>query len=208
MSGEPRRSVDRILENVLPSLVEVVGQLSEQHPGEVSQLIQRCRHQLRALKNFHEGDSLAVVGAVISAITEFEKQTSGTGSGVGMELTVELVRVAYNRMQRQRRGDRRLRGEAGRSVGREGADILVLVADRKIPEFTEHLREVVDIGLAGLPLAEQTVIACRLEGRTQQQTGEVCGMRRVAVQRVEARFRDLIQKLMKSDQIEEGCRVD
>jgi DNA-directed RNA polymerase specialized sigma subunit len=53
--------------------------------------------------------------------------------------------------------------------------------------------------LGSLPEQERRVISSRFEGLTQQATAERLGIHRAAVQRMEARFRDAVGKLIESD---------
>lgn len=195
MSGKSGESGQRILELVLPVVGDVLARIADEGAEDVSSSIRICSIQLQAMKRFHHGDSLAVMGAVASAITELEKRGPGTLQGNSGELAVALVRIAYNRMQQQQRRERRLQSQMARGVGREGANLLAFVPADDFSGFPEHLREVVDMGLEDLPEAERGVIASRLEGNTQQQAADKLGLSRAAVQRIEARFRDTVRRI-------------
>jgi RNA polymerase sigma factor (sigma-70 family) len=116
-----------------------------------------------------------------------------------MDLAVDLVRVAYNRMQRQRRRQQRMRDEVARGTGPEGERLLEQYPAEDFSEFPAQLREVVDYLLGSLPEQERRVISSRFEGLTQQATAERLGIHRAAVQRMEARFRDAVGKLIELD---------
>lgn len=195
MSGKSGESGQRILELVLPVVGDVLARIADEGAEDVSSSIRICSIQLRAMKRFHHEDSLAVMGAVASAITELEKRGPGTLRGNSGELAVALVRIAYNRMQQQQRRERRLQSQMARAVGRDGANLLEIVPADNFSGFPEHLREVVDMGLEDLPEAERAVIASRLEGNTQQQAADKLGLSRAAVQRIEARFRDTVRRI-------------
>jgi RNA polymerase sigma factor (sigma-70 family) len=147
---------------------------------------------------------MAALGAVASAISEFRKENLEKPGCVepareAVDLAVDLVRVAYNRMQRQRRRQQRMRDEVARGTGPEGERLLEQYPAEDFSEFPAQLREVVDYLLGSLPEQERRVISSRFEGLTQQATAERLGIHRAAVQRMEARFRDAVGKLIELD---------
>ncbi|MGV2333765.1 MAG UNVERIFIED_CONTAM: hypothetical protein LVR18_06470 [Planctomycetaceae bacterium] len=94
----------------------------------------------------------------------------------------------------------RLQSEAARGTGRDGQNLLEQFAAEEISEFPAQIRNVVDFVLQGLPESEQRVMGYRFEGLTQQETAERMGLHRAAVQRIEARFRDVVRKLQGRDE--------
>jgi RNA polymerase sigma factor (sigma-70 family) len=200
-------TTDRILAHVLPlvqqALTDELGAVGG--VGECEQ--RRVAAQLSAIRRFHDNDAVAALGAVVSAISEFRNQNAGTSRGVGaageaVELAVDLVRVAYNRMQRQRRRQQRMLDEVARGTGPGGERLLEQYPAEDFSEFPAQLREVVDFVLGSLPEQERQVVSSRFEGLTQQMTAERLGIHRAAVQRIEARFRDAVGKLLESERRE------
>jgi RNA polymerase sigma factor (sigma-70 family) len=200
-------TAEQIVQRVLPLVVESLRLLAErsradQAPGEQAGELLACAARLSALKRFNDNDSEAVLGAVVSAITEFEREQSRERSGAAAgpeELAVGLVRVAYNRMQRQRRRGKRLQSQVARGTGRDGQNLLEQFAAEEISEFPAQLREVVDSVLQGLPESERQAMGYRFDGLTQQETAQRLGLHRAAVQRIEARFRDTVRRLYERD---------
>ncbi|MFM7039760.1 MAG: hypothetical protein ACKO2L_18800 [Planctomycetaceae bacterium] len=201
MSNE-RWTCEKIVSQVLPLVGQALEAMADREPREQAVSMRACAAQLVALKRFNDNDSAAVLGAVASAITEFERQERQQRGGVPngpWELAMGLVRVAYNRMQRQRRRQQRLQSEAARGIGRDGQNLLEQFAAEEISEFPAQIRNVVDFVLQGLPEPEQRVMGYRFEGLTQQETALRTGLHRAAVQRIEARFRDVVRKLHGQD---------
>jgi len=193
---------EQIVQRVLPLVGEALTALADRAPRECSEGLRTCAAQLAALKRYNDNDSAAVLGAIASAITEFERGPKRERLGVvegPREMAVGLVRVAYNRMQRQRRRQRRVQLEAGRGTGRDGENLLAQFAAEEISEFPAQLREVVDFVLEELPEGERVVMGFRFDGLTQIETAQRTGLHRAAVQRIEARFRDAVRGLFDRD---------
>jgi RNA polymerase sigma factor (sigma-70 family) len=197
-------TTDRILAQVLPLVQQALTDELGVVGGVGERAQRRCAEQLSALRRFHENDGMAALGAVASAISEFRKENLEKPGCVepareAVDLAVDLVRVAYNRMQRQRRRQQRMRDEVARGTGPEGERLLEQYPAEDFSEFPAQLREVVDYLLGSLPEQERRVISSRFEGLTQQATAERLGIHRAAVQRMEARFRDAVGKLIELD---------
>ena len=202
MVGGPWTS-EQIVQRVLPLVGEVLATLADRESRDQSGALRVCAAQLSALKRFNDNDSVAVLGAVASAITEFERLRGLERlevAGGPKELAVGLVRVAYNRMQRQRRRQQRMQLEAARGTARDGQNLLEQFAADEISEFPAQLREVVDSVLAGLPESERIAMGYRFDGLTQIETAQRTGLHRAAVQRIEARFRDAVRGLCDRDE--------
>jgi RNA polymerase sigma factor (sigma-70 family) len=202
MVGRPWTS-EQVVQRVLPLVGEALTALADREPRDQSGELRACVAQLAALRRFNDNDSAAVLGAVASAITEFERVQSQERLGAAggpKELAVGLVRVAYNRMQRQRRRQQRLQSEAARGTARDGQNLLEQFAADEISEFPAQLREVVDSVLAGLPESERIAMGYRFDGLTQIETAQRTGLHRAAVQRIEARFRDAVRGLCDRDE--------
>lgn len=195
-------TIEQIVSRVLPLVGEALAAVADRESQDNAGALRVCAAQLSALKRFNDNDSAAVLGAVASAITEFERdqrpERQGAQSGPS-ELAVGLVRVAYNRMQRQRRRQRRVQLEAARGAGRDGQNLLEQVAAEEISEFPAQLREVVDLVLQGLPESERMVMSYRFDGLTQLETAGRTGLHRAAVQRIEARVLDRVREFCKRD---------
>lgn len=187
---------------VLPLVGEALAALADRECQAEAGALRACATQLSALKRFNDNDSAAVLGAVASAITEFEREQSPDRQGgvtSPRDLAVGLVRVAYNRMQRQRRRQRRVQSEAARGTGRDGQNLLDNYAEEEISEFPAQLRDVVDSVLEALPESERLAMGFRFDGLTQLETARRLGIHRAAVQRIEARFRDAVREVCERD---------
>lgn len=154
--------------------------------------------QTFALFSHNQFDEIAVAGALGSAIIELdhEKVMAGPGEFDRSALSMRLVRIAYNRMQRRRRSDQKLNAAVERQ------NQLEFTPERKFQEtgifscFSAHLSEVIDSALGSLPANEKDIVLRRFQGFTQVAISRELNVSRTAVQRIERRFADILRQMV------------
>jgi RNA polymerase sigma factor (sigma-70 family) len=151
-----------------------------------------------------------VVGALMSAIIELDRQVTlgkfPPGASID-QLAIELIRLAYNRWQRERRAASRLQSQtaigesrnqhAGIDLGRRLLDQIPSTANS--PENHAHFRQVVDQVVERLSPLDVQILILFADGHSTVEIANRIGCHRTSISRKIDRFADLVRAIISND---------
>jgi DNA-directed RNA polymerase specialized sigma subunit len=155
------------------------------------------------LYEVNENDSIAVEGALFSAVFELSAKASlrlkqDPLSNADLAVAFDLIRVAYNRAQRSMRHDARIRMEATRGETTAGDSNLrpIDVIRENSAIFSAQIRELLDGIYGDLDEREQRVIDSLSQGMTVDEVALCEGVYRTTISRVVKRLSDRIRRCL------------
>jgi RNA polymerase sigma factor (sigma-70 family) len=161
----------------------------------------RLARQARLLFEANANETVGVHGALYSAWFEFEESWAQVPrEGDLGERARELIRVAYNRAQRQRRSNVRLQAETARGESQtpDGNRLLDrLVEDpQSFLEIRAQLAGLFDGIYDGLDDRDREILSLSAEGLTQQEVAARLHCHRTTVSRVLSRVHDKFDRFV------------
>ncbi len=145
-----------------------------------------------------------IVGALVSAIIDLDRDLTRGKIPKNMsadELAVELIRLAYNRWQRERRTTDRIQHQASLGESRKSPDANDL-GDRWIDQFQSRqpsqkniaqFRDVVDLLVERLTPLDVQILMMFAEGYTASEIAAKHGCHRTTISRKLDRFADTVR---------------
>ena len=162
----------------------------------------RIARQAKLLFEANSNQTTSVHGALYSAWFEFEEGASpAPNDGDLGDRARSLIRVAYNRAQRQHRSNLRLQSEAARGEAQApdtNRRLLDQVGTRNesFPEIRAQLAGLFDGIYDGLDEREREILRLSAEGLTQQDVAAMLNCHRSTVSRVLSRVRDRFERFV------------
>lgn len=151
-----------------------------------------------------------VVGALMSAIIELDRKvTLGKfpPSASYDQLAIELIRLAYNRWQREQRAASRMQSQAATGESRNrhlGNDLGNRILDQipsaaNSPENHAHFRQVVDQVIERLSPLDVQILMLFADGHSTAEIANRIGCHRTSISRKVDRFADLVSAITSKD---------
>lgn len=185
------------LHDLLPVALQIIKESLATAPSN-SDSEKRRRYQAISIYDAENGDSLAVQAALVSAITELQRKNPPDSTLTSKEAMAEdLIRIAYNRWQRRKRRDQRLRAEAerGERIAVDDGNPVISMVPENIQHFSAQISELLDLMEEKLSPRSRQILMLRLEGHTQEEIAKQLGCHRSAISRVENRAKQLLRDL-------------
>ncbi|HRE98931.1 MAG TPA: helix-turn-helix domain-containing protein [Pirellulaceae bacterium] len=168
----------------------------------------RIRQLATGLPTDHRVTTL--LGALASAIIELGPQADPAAARLPSDvdaLASELVRLAYNRWQRERRAGNRIRhqAEVGERVPEFGGDsqdpraLDSQPTSSAPPEIHAHFRDVVDHLMGQLSEGDLRILVLFAEGRTLGEIASLVDCHRTTISRKLDHFADIVRRVSAKD---------